>query len=137
MQKLKTDHDDYDLAHGPDDLVRRHVIRLPVPESQKMTAQERQEIERALRMEWQEHNEHRMRRRARRTCTRIPCDQSRSEYWQGRQKWIDDYVNQNNPHPRWRPHLINNRTLFAALKTQREELAAMGDLLGFSTPEEG
>ena len=59
--RLWSVHDNYDLAYGPRNKVRRHVICLPMPETQRQTYQEmqkrkyldnqRKEIERLDRIE--------------------------------------------------------------------------------------
>ena len=170
MQKLKTDHDDYDLAHGPDDLVRRRVMRLPVPEVQKITPEERERAVRLLNAQRIEEEEQRRLDRKERLAKAIKREAVRNEYLIAAHARFDEHVNRldphprysraharrplkqtlyrmqaqydswvtnTDPHPRWRPERMVNLTFFGAMKTMREEQAAMGDLLGFSTPEEG
>ena len=168
MQKLKTNHDVYDLAHGPEDLVRRRVIRLPIPEAQKITYEERQKAVRKMNATKFEQQREKRLDREERYAKAIECDNVRDEYLQAARVRYDEYiyfahphprynkmyarralrktlermqaqydswVTNTDPHPRWRPERIVNRTFFEAMKTMREEQAAMAGLLGFETPE--
>lgn len=170
MRKLKTDHDDYDLAHGPDDLVRRQVIRLPIPEAQKITPEEREQAVRLLNVRRFNEEEQRRLDRKERIAKLNKSEATRNQYLMAAYARFDEHVNKldphpryskaharrplkqtlermqaqydswvtnTDPHPRWRSERIVNLTFFGAMNTMREEQAAMGDLLGLSTPEEG
>ena len=169
MDRRRTDHDVYDLAFGPEDLVRRRVMRLPVPESQKITYEERREAKRRQNAAEVEEREQRILNRRERYAKAVECDNVRNEFLEAArvrydehiyqvdphprynkdharrplkqtlnrmQAQYDSWVTNTDPHPRWRSERIVNLTFFGAMKTMREEQAAMAGLLGFETPEE-